>query len=541
MEASNALQLGDWNIPLSGGTIKKLREGRPFWEYLGDAGIPTTVVRMPGDFPATGKRTRSVSGMGTPDILGSYGTFSFFTSSPSDNDKDVSGGNIFPLDIKDNKVMGELLGPVNSLRKGKPNIKIPFVVWRDPKNGVAKLTLQNHELIMKAGEWSDWVQLSFDLVPHLKSEKGICKFYIKQIHPHFQMYVSPINIDPSDSVLPVTSPAGLGEELVQNVGLFGTKGLPADTKALSYGILSEDEYIEMSRQIFDESKHLMQYELKRLNLQQCGVFFSYFSNLDQDSHMFWRALDKDHPLYTPTLYQRYHHVIRDLYIEMDTVLGEVYQTFDITDKNFSLIVMSDHGFAPFYRSVNLNTWLLNNAYISFIGGRSSGPGTFFENVDWSKTRAYGLGINALYVNKRGRERYGTVSQDEYWPLMTRLKADLLELKDPLSGMNAVSNVWIGKEIYNRDDDKVPDLIVGWNKGFRASWETILGGFTQEVFVDNDDKWSGDHCIDRMHVPAVLMSNKKIKIQKPTLPDVTATILAECNIPIPEQMTGNPVY
>jgi len=323
--------------------------------------------------------------------------------------------------------------------------------------------------------------------------------------------------------------------------LFGTKGLPADTKALSYGVLSDDEYLQLSGQILKENRRLMQYELQKLKSQSCGVLFYYFSNLDQDSHMFWRAIDKKHPLHTEEVGQKYNEVIKKLYIEMDHVLGDVYKVFDTSADNFRLIVMSDHGFAPFYRSVNLNTWLFNNGYVSLIDKDLQDRGTFFENVDWSKTKAYGLGINALYINKQSRERYGIVPVNESEQLLLKLKRELMALKDPASGSNAVSNVWIGKELYNRDDDKVPDIIIGWNRGYRASWETILGGFPQEVFVDNDDKWSGDHCIDPFWVPAVLLANKKITLPRPTLPDVTATILAECNIAIPDQMTGKPLY
>jgi hypothetical protein len=479
--------------------------------------------------------------MGTPDILGSYGTFSFFTSCPPDDYKKITGVKVFPVKINNNKIVAELTGPVNTLKKNKAKIKIPFVVWRDPKNEVVKIKLQNHELIMKIGEWSNWIQLSFDYIPYVNSVKGICKIYIKQIHPDFEMYVSPINIDPSDQSLPVTCPADFGRELVQNVGWFGTKGLPADTKALSYGVLSDDEYLQLSWQILAENKRLMKYELSKLKSQSSGVLFFYFSNLDQDSHMFWRAIDNKHPLYTPEVGQEYHSIIKKLYIEMDNILGDVYKAFNTRDENFRLIIMSDHGFAPFYRCVNLNTWLLNNGYVSLIDPGLQSRGTFFDNVDWSETKAYGLGINALYINKRGRERYGFIHEIEAPHLLAKLKGELLELKDPLSGLNAVSNVWIGKELYNRDDDKVPDIVIGWNRGYRASWDTILGGFPHEVFVDNDDKWSGDHCIDPLHVPAVLLSNKKISLQKPSLPDVTATILAECNISIPKHMTGEPLY
>jgi len=539
--AKSTLNLGDWRIPLGSGEAKLLRQGKPFWEYLDEAGIPCTIFKLPGNFPVTSETVRCVSGMGTPDLLGSYGTFSFFTSNPQDAPKRITGGAVLPVKIVDNKISGELVGPVNTLKKGEPKARLPFAVWRDPHNDVVKIKIQDHELIMTPGEWSDWLQVSFDFVPHIKSVSGICKVLIKQVHPHFEMYVSPLNIDPTGQSLPVTSPDGYGQELAEHIGLFGTKGLPADTKGLSYGILSEEEYLESSRQVLDESRRAMQYELDKLQAQNSGVLFFYYSNLDQDSHMYWRAIDKAHPMYTPEIAAKYSNALRNLYVQMDDILGDVYKKFDLNDDNFRLIIMSDHGFAPFYRSVNLNTWLLNEGYVSLIDTHSQEEQTFFENVDWSGTQAYGLGINALYLNIEGRERFGTVPGYHAPKLMTKLKNQLLALKDPLTGENAISRIWFGREIYNRDDDKTPDLIIGWNRGYRASWETVLGGFPREVFVDNDDKWSGDHCIDPFWVPACLLANRKITVPKPSLPDVTATILSECNIPIPSQMTGKPLY
>ncbi len=541
LPAAKSLKMGGWEIPLSKGTARPLREGRPFWEYLSDSGIPTTIFKIPGDFPVYGKAVRRVSGMGTPDLLGTYGTFSFYTSSPTQDFKEIAGGTVTRLKIMDNKITSELIGPANPLKKNKPNVKIPFTVWRDPQNEAVKIKLQDHELLMTPGEWSDWIQLSFDLIPHAKTLKGICRILIKQVHPNFEMYVSPMNIDPTDQALPVTSPVHLGHELVDEVGWYGTKGLPADTKALSMGVLTEDDYIEQSGQILGESERLLDHELRRLKDQSSGVLFFYFSNIDQDSHMYWRALDRKHPSYSPALGARYSMTIQRLYIEMDRILGKVLRAVDRMGDDIRLIVMSDHGFAPFYRCVNLNTWLLDNGYTSLIDPHAREKDTFFENVNWPKTQAYGLGINALYLNREGREKYGTVSKHEVKDLIAKLKGELLQLKDPGNGRNAISNIWIGKEIFHREDEKTPDMIIGWNWGYRASWETILGGFSETVFADNTDKWSGDHCIDPSHVPAVLISNKKITEQTPSLPDVTATILAEYGIPTPRQMTGRPLY
>lgn len=540
-DSENTLSIGNWEIPLTGGAAEQLRKGTPFWEYLGDAGIPATIFKMPGEFPVKKQGVNCVSGMGTPDLLGSYGMFSFYTTKPPANYQEITGGEIFPVKIINNKIETALTGPANSFKKKRPSIKLPFTVYIDPQNEVVKVKIQNHELIMRTGEWSRWIQLSFDYLPLFASVKGICKIYIKQIRPDFEMYISPVNIDPTDQALPVTAPENFGQELVNNAGYFSTKGLPADTKALSYGVLSDNEYLQTSNDILEESKRILNYELEKLKARTSGLLFYYFSNLDQDSHMFWRAIENDNPLYTKRLGSEFSGVIKQLYIEMDKILGGISKSFNINDKNFRLIILSDHGFAPFNRCVNLNTWLFKNNYVSFYNGRFKEGGKFFQNVDWAKTEAYGLGINSLYINKKGREKYGIVPESESERLMEKIRKELLLLEDPASGEKAVSNIWLGKEIYGHNDNTTPDMIIGWNRGFRASWETILGEFTRDVFSDNTDKWSGDHCIDPAHVPAVLLSNRRIENENPSLPDVTATILAECGIPIPGHITGKPIY
>ena len=62
--------------------VELLRQGQPFWELLEAHGVRRTIVRMPANFPPSGTATRELSGMGTPDLLGTYGTFSFYTSEP---------------------------------------------------------------------------------------------------------------------------------------------------------------------------------------------------------------------------------------------------------------------------------------------------------------------------------------------------------------------------------------------------------------------------------------------------------------------------
>ena len=535
------IALGDWNIPLSNGGIESLRKGRPFWDFLADRDIPTTLFKMPTNFPCENGKIKMTSGMGTPDLRGGFGSYTLLTTNPGCFKEDISGGKIIPLIFDQHKTVASLPGPVNTLRKNNPESFIPITIWRDFENSVVRVHIQDKELLLKSGEWSDWIPLSFPMAHPIYYVKGIVKLLIKSIHPDFSMYISPINIDPSDPVLPVISSRKYSEELLRNVGYFYTQGFPEDTKALSEGILNEEEYIAQALQAFHERRRLLDYELKQFLKQDMGMLFFYFSTLDQNTHMYYRAIDMQHPLYSPELGQKYGHTLQKIYSEMDSILGDVLNQFDVNDSHNTLIVMSDHGFVSFRRQVNLNNWLFENDFLSLKRRKDIKNKGYFEDVNWSKTAAYNVGINSIYLNIKGRERNGVVSMSQRNSLLKNMGNKLLKLIDPAIGQAVVSRIWIIPEGEHRRNHHAPDMIIGWNSGYRNSWSSILGGFSNNVLSDNLDKWSGDHCVDAALVPGTLMTNKKILLKDPSLYDITATILGEFRISLPNQFKGKKLY
>ncbi len=537
----STLDLGDWEIPLSGGKVELLRQGRPFWDYLADRDIPTTIFKMPANFPCEGEGVNMVSGMGTPDLRGGYGSSTFFTTSPTESMKEISGGTVVPIQFDGGRAVTALPGPENTLKKGRPETSAAMEIWRDRTNSVARIAIQGVELLLKPGEWTDWIALSFPMIPYAHDVKGICKLYLKSVHPEFQLYVSPLNIDPADPVLPIFTPDSYGRDLVRNTGRFFTQGLPDDTKALSNGILTDDEYLSLARQVLDERKRMLDYELGRFVHSDGGMLFFYISSLDQNTHMYWRAIDRQHPMYTEDLHRKYGNELKKLYVEMDRILGKVLGQFDIGDPSNTLIVMSDHGFAPFRRQVNVNTWLYEMGYLALLDPDELDTRDFFGNVDWSGVAAYSLGINGLYLNRKGREKRGVIGGSQGKSLIKSLRGDLLSMADPRTGEKVVSDVWVAPESRFKTHPHAPDMIIGWKRGYRTSWESILGGFHPEIMRDNDDKWSGDHCIDPRWTPAVLLSNRRIAKKDPAIHDITATILSEFGIPTPAQMEGSPLY
>ncbi len=533
----HAIHLGSWAIPLGGGSAEQLRKGVAFWQLLDQHGVPNTVFRIPSNFPPVPAKGKTLSGMGTPDLRGTYGTFSFYTDDPAAVAGEVEGGQIIPVQVENSRVTANLIGPDNSFRKGSPAAVEPFSVAVDPLESVARVTVQGREFVLREGEWSDWIRVEFQLIPFFANVKGMCRFYFKQAHPRFQLYVSPINIDPADPALPISTPSSYSRFLTDEAGEFHTQGIAEDTKALSDGVLDDNEYLRQARTVLAEHRRIFDAEFPRFNR---GVFFFYFSSLDLNSHMFWRLMDPKHPEYDATLAAQNGSAIEDFYEQMDQVLGEVLPRLD---DHTTLLVLSDHGFAPYYRSFNLNTWLLDNGYIKLKSETSRNASEPFAEVDWTQTRAYGLGLNGLYINLQGRESNGIVEPGTAADsLMAEIRAKLLAVQDPKAKLPVITRVDLASEAYQGSYAREgPDLIVGYNRGYRAGWQTILGAFPPEEIEDNTNPWSGDHCMDYTLVPGVLLSNRKIAAEAPALTDIAPTILAEFGIAKAKGMIGQSVF
>ncbi|MDA2929063.1 alkaline phosphatase family protein, partial [Acidobacteria bacterium AH-259-O06] len=525
------ISIGSWVLPLKGGTIEQLRLGRAFWEILEEHNVPTTVFRMPVNFPPSSEG-KSLSGMGTPDILGTPGMFSFYTDNPPYNADDIAGGHVYEVEVQSDRVDAQLIGPENTFRRvpkespsGKvsgegggtkeyrhPKLTIDFQVFLDPEEPVAKFVVQADEFILKEGEWSDWVRVDFEALPYLVSISAVGRFYLQEVRPDFRLYVTPLQINPEDPVMPISTPDDWARELYDELGYFYTQELPEDTKAFSGGIFDGLEFWEQAQFVFREQRKALDHLLK--NYKE-GFLFFYFSSVDQGCHMLWRYMDPEHPGFVPE--EKLSNSIEVLYRQMDEALGRI---LEFVDGETTLIVMSDHGFSPFYWGVNLNSWLVGKGYARLKNPLHREGYPLFMNVDWAATKAYALGLNGLYVNLRGREKNGIVSQGaEYEKFLDQLETDLLAMEDPRNGQRPIAYVvQTRRDFRGNNVDMGPDIIVGYNWGYRTSWESPLGEFPREIFVDNIDPWSGTHLIDYRLVPGVLITNRKITLANPALYD-----------------------
>jgi predicted AlkP superfamily phosphohydrolase/phosphomutase len=518
------ISLGRWQFPLRAGRVDQLRRGVPFWDVLERHRIETTIVRMPANFPPSGKAAREISGMGTPDMLGTYGTFSFFTSRPGPVHREVlSGGIAAPVDVVDGVVRGTIDGPLNPYYREPQKTGIDFVAYLDQRNEYVKLAIGGEQRLLHVGEWSDWVPVTVGLLP-FNSLAGECRFYLKQIAPYFELYVSPINIDPLDPALPISTPFRYAPDLARSTGRFYTQGIPEDTKGLQAGVLSPDQFLEQAHLVAAE--HLQEYRTVVDEFSD-GFLFFYFGHIDQVSHMMWRAMDTQHPAYSAAD-APYRMVVEDLYVGVDRLVGETLTRLASGDL---LVVMSDHGFTSWGRTFSLNAWLRENGFLAVRDPTADTETGVFSNIDWNHTRAYGLGLNGLYLNVRGREAHGIVAPEDRAELAAAIARKLEQAIDPEMGTPLVRRAFRREDVYHlRDvDDIAPDLIVGYAKGVRNSDESALGAVPRDVVTTNRDAWNGDHCIDPELVPGILLTSRPLRRPARSLETLAGALLAEFEI------------
>ncbi len=545
VEGEGCLEFGDHKIQLDfwpfnhkpAKTVLK-RQGIPFWDYLDEAGIESTFYDLPSNYPPSPSKYgnhRCLSGMGTPDLLGTYGTYQHFTEDGPFKTKSEGGGKRSRIYFEnDTSQPVTLLGPKNTLLKKPQPATIDFIVHRDRSAQAAVIEIQDQTIILKKGMWSKWIKLDFELstpaiVPD-KAVNGICRFYLQEIAPNFRLYATPINTDPTDPAIQITEPPEFCRGIANKLGLFYTTGFQEDHKALSNKVFTDDEFVRQAEYVLQERINLLNYALENFT---DGLLFFYFSSTDLQSHMLWWDTEAKHPYRSEAEAQKYFRHVQDLYCRMDAVVGDLLKRYG---NKAHIIVMSDHGFSNFKRQFNLNTWLRDNGYL--------GPPdctSVLANADWSKSRAFGLGINGLYLNLKGRECYGVVEPDEKDQLLDELVLKLEAVRDK-DGRKAIRKVHRTDKAYSGSAlQYAPDLIVGYSRDYRGSWKTALGDITDEVLLDNASAWAADHCMDASEVPGVLFSNRPISSSAPSLVDLAPSILTEFGLKIPSTMVGRNIF
>lgn len=554
------LPLSDIKIPTGGGSMPN-RSGRAFWSILKDKGVAADLYRVPINFPVEASKGVSFPGMMTPALDSVYGTYTVFTTDPPRR-TESDGGRFRLVTERKGAIRTVLNGPVNSLKEGDPVATAPLTVYLDKEAEAAVIEVGDDRVVMQPGQWSRFVSVNFEMLPlGAMSVPGIVRFYVRSVEPEFVMYASPINFDPRDPADTISEPSDAASEMADVIGPFFTQGMAEEVSGLKDGALTDAEFMAQANLVYDERVKMLDYALHRYrNNADGGLLFFYVSSVDLALHMMWRHGDPAHPFYDPAIAEQdsswwsgrdgstWQDVLDDLYLKMDPLLGRV---LDQVDEDTLVIVMSDHGFAPYHRKFSLNTWLLENGYLALKEGKErelplSDPSHAKVNiasaVDWSKTRAYGIGFNGLYLNLEGREAQGIVEPGTEADLL--LKELKLRLEGVLDGGKRVvvsadlaSTVYAGGERIS----EAPDVVVGYDVGFGNSDESSLGRIPHAILSDNaGGTFTGSHLMHPSVVSGILLTNGTIISETPTLEDLTVTLLRAYGVEPTAEMVGKPV-
>ncbi len=561
------------------------RQGTTLWELVAAQGEPTQVIRVPQNFPATQVPNGQVlSGLGVPDMRGRVGTPSFYTSEPgfkvTDNEFSVE---VINLPGRSGSLKSAILGPINypfyqypvdDARAGlkgaeakraeaemkreleergiarRLDVPVTFTVAEDGSS--VQIELQGHSQTVRAGEWSDWNVIKFPvnwLVDAAQPLTGIARWKVVATRPDLRIYLSPLSFHPECQPIPFSWPTSFAGALQGKLGFYKTLGWVEDTWTLPAGLVSDDFFIEDMNFTVDLFERMME---EQLSTSKDRLYVQVFDFTDRIGHMMWHYMDDTHPFHDPLNDSAHVAAMRgamlQAYQRMDTIVGRARE---LAGPDALFIVLSDHGFASFRKGMNYNSWLVDNGYMALVGDAGETKTLedlfetrqFFEKVDWSRTKAYAMGLGGIYINLAGRERNGSVQPGaEYEQTRDALIAGLERSVDPATGERPVQKVYRREEIYSSfDPTLIPDLRVGNNLGYRIGWQTALGQVPRHIYEDNLKAWSGDHCsLDPSLVKGILFMNRPMARTDPHIVDLLPTVLSALKISIPTDVDGKPL-
>jgi predicted AlkP superfamily phosphohydrolase/phosphomutase len=410
-----------------------------------------------------------------------------------------------------------------------------MILELDRQAGSAMVTIDGTATELVPGTLSDWVRLRFPAVAGVKVD-GICRMMLTEMDEHVSLYLSPINIEPEHPAMPISHPSYYSAYLGKKIGAYATLGLAEDTWALNEKVTDDHTFMTQTLDIDDEREQMFHAALDRLRR---GALVTVFDAADRINHMFWRYTEDDHPAARGIHEPEHANAIEELYRRNDEIVGRALDRLETDDV---LMVLSDHGCTSFRRGINLNAWLLEHGYLALEEG-SADADEWLQSVDWSRTRAYAVGLVGIFINLEGREEHGIVKRgEEYERLKEELISSLAGLIDPATGDVAINEAFDTDTLYRGPyKGNAPDLLVGYNHGYRISWDGASGVVGGPVFEDNDKAWSGDHIVDPRIVPGILLSNHDVNREDPHIVDLAATALTLFGVQPPPYMEGRPLF
>ena len=477
-----------------------------FFEHAIRKGYPAISLWWPASFPARPEiPTATLPGLGTPDIHGRLGVGVIYAP-----DIDLIGQKSKTRVEKlrhtsKGRYSGSLKGPARRKNGEAKEVEIEFQVNQIDTQS-ARLTLGKMSLDLVEGKWSPILEVSFK-VGLLFQVHAITRAILKSANPQPILYFLPLQIHPLHSVWRYGSPQDFVRKTWQACGPFLSLGWPQDTTGLEESCINDGQFLDLCDTIFNTREAVLKYHLRDFRE---GVIASVFDSLDRIQHMFWR----DRP-----------DIIVSWYLKLDALVGRMLEFLDgRRDSPVQVLVLSDHGFTNFDFKVHLNRWLVEHGYLITKDGN---PSSGLNNVDWSRSRAYALGLNSIYFNLQGREGQGIVPIQQVEALAGQLGEDLANWLGP-DHRHVVNHCYTRAEALNGSLITFgPDLIVGYSSGYRASQQTGLGAWEQNTIERNTDHWGADHCIDPQLVPGVLFSNRRLNdLPRPSYQDIPTLVLGE---------------
>jgi len=562
---------GDWKLPM-GGDSPSNRSGEAFWVTLANHGVAADVWRMPINFPVEPALGLSFPGMMTPALDSAYGEYTIFTTNPPVKTS-MSGGEYRAVREFSGVIDTFLTGPPNQFKVGDPASQAAITIYVDHESQSVAIDTGVDVIVMEPGEWSDFAHVNFDMLPMgMMGIGGVVRFYLRSIDPELELYASPVNIDPEAPAMPVSEPDTASADLAELIGVYYTQGMAEEVNALKDDALTDLEFMQQAELVYDERVRMMDAAIDRyIDDAEGGFLFFYYSTVDLCCHMVWRLSDEGHPQFEQMKGlaaedssawsgregSTWNDVVHDLYIKMDPILGRLRER---VGEDTLIFVMSDHGFAPFSRKFSLNRWLYDEGYLVLKEGFApelpkSDPEysqVFIMNsVDWSKTRAYGMGFNGLYLNLAGREldneateedESGIVQAGEKRALLEEIKAKLEAIRDPKDGTQVIFTADITEDVYNGPRlPEAPDIQVGFNYGYGNSDAASTGRVPNKVLEDNlGGTFNGNHLMASEVVKGTLLTNAPVQDGAHSLKDLTVEILKQYGIAPAVDQTGHPV-
>jgi predicted AlkP superfamily phosphohydrolase/phosphomutase len=458
---------------------------KTFFEEATELGYPATALWWPAMFPARPELpVMTLPGLGTPDIRGQLGVGTLFSTEVEKKEKTK----VVRLETAGKGHFRALLpGPQVQSRSGPAETTLPVSIDVLDED-TARITIGDQQLQLRKGEWSEIIELRFK-AGMLFNAHAITRVILTHLNDVVRFYTLPLQIHPLHSIWHYSSSRSFAKNLWDKVGPYLTLGWPQDTTGLEEGCITDNQFLDLCQMIFERRKQIFFYLMKDFHE---GVLAGVFDCLDRVQHMFFRDRSD---------------VAKEWYQRLDDFVGEVQREMSSWDGKHRFLVLSDHGFSPFMQKIHLNRWLLDHGYLALKDGIADGD---LSNVEWSKTKAYAVGLNSIYLNILGREGQGTVSADTVESLLTNIKEQLSVWKDA-DGNPIIHKIRMKHEIYSGPYTRFgPDLMVGYASGYRASPETGLGKIPEKVIEPNHDHWGADHCMDAEVVPGVIFANRDLR-------------------------------